>query len=390
MSDTHYIKGSDGKMNGSWSEAGKNNIPSASPEPVLPSEVKGSAENQTAIKVLPGAGNLYGKGARMKKQLLILRGLPASGKSTYAKELVAVAPSGTAVRLNNDDYVAMIYGGRAPYGNSAVREFLAKSRLEMLESFLASELINLIIIDNTNLANKTVSGYFELANRYGAEIVIDDRFLKVSVEECIARDANRENPVGEAVILEMATKIPKLHTWTPKEIANLTSSKSKKEDTLSPAKKKAQDLSFVVPYPNDDESLPETIIVDIDGTLALMDGRDPFDWSRVSEDRPNAPVVNYVKYHLAKGNSVIIMSGRKDNCRIDTQLWLDKHVGVGLPLYMRDAKDDRPDSRVKHELFYNHVAGKYRVNIVLDDRNQVVALWRAMGLRCWQVAEGDF
>lgn len=31
-----------------------------------------------------------------------------------------------------------------------------------------------------------------------------------------------------------------------------------------------------------------------------------------------------------------------------------------------------------------------RVEIVFDDRNSVVKMWRLLGLTCFQVAEGDF
>ncbi len=54
---------------------------------------------------------------------------------------------------------------------------------------------------------------------------------------------------------------------------------------------------------------------------------------------------------------------------------------------MRRDKDNRKDSLVKEELYLEHVAGNYEVAFVVDDRNQVVAMWRSLGLSCFQVAE---
>lgn len=59
-------------------------------------------------------------------------------------------------------------------------------------------------------------------------------------------------------------------------------------------------------------------------------------------------------------------------------------------LHMRPAGDRRRDSIVKAELFDRHVRDQYRVLVVLDDRKQVVEMWRSLGLTCLQVAEGDF
>ena len=57
---------------------------------------------------------------------------------------------------------------------------------------------------------------------------------------------------------------------------------------------------------------------------------------------------------------------------------------------MRRTKDFRKDAIVKTELFDAHIRGRYEVLFVLDDRNQVVEMWRVMGLPCLQVAAGDF
>lgn len=136
-------------------------------------------------------------------------------------------------------------------------------------------------------------------------------------------------------------------------------------------------------------------IVDIDGTVALKGDRNPFDWTRVGEDLPNIPVVCVVEALLEYGHHVIFMSGRMEQARKQTELWLCANIqGVYIPdgqqLFMRADDDYRPDSIVKRELFEEHVLGNYDIIGVIDDRDSVVREWRSMGLTCFQVAEGDF
>lgn len=136
---------------------------------------------------------------------------------------------------------------------------------------------------------------------------------------------------------------------------------------------------------------PKAVIFDIDGTLAEMRGRHPFEWDKVKEDSAKTNVVDLA--YLMSDNmdyELIVLSGRDGVCHHDTFHWLlDKHIPFDR-LFMRDAGDNRPDAQIKEEIFWRDVAPNYDVKLVVDDRDQMVARWRAMGLECWQVAEGDF
>lgn len=132
------------------------------------------------------------------------------------------------------------------------------------------------------------------------------------------------------------------------------------------------------------------VVVDIDGTVALMNGRSPYDYSKVSTDVPNDPVVRLVR-RLARDHQIVFMSGRKAVCYEDTISWLNQYVGVAYDgPYMRKHGDRRHDTIIKHELFTKHVEPRYNVEFVLEDRARVVQMWRESGLTCLQVAEGDF
>jgi len=131
---------------------------------------------------------------------------------------------------------------------------------------------------------------------------------------------------------------------------------------------------------------PTAIMVDIDGTLAHMDGRSPYDYSKVSEDLFDDVIADITR----KYKNVVVMSGRPEDCREDTENWLHKHAVRFNQLLMRTSGDNREDSIIKLELFKEHVEPKYQILFVLDDRNRVVKMWRDNGLKCLQVAEGDF
>ncbi|MDH2424781.1 hypothetical protein [Sphaerisporangium sp. TRM90804] len=133
-------------------------------------------------------------------------------------------------------------------------------------------------------------------------------------------------------------------------------------------------------------------LVDIDGTLALRGDRGPYDWDRVGEDLPNPPVVAVVQALLQAGHKVAYLSGRKEQCRYQTEVWLCANVGYWDDcegLWMRDDHDNRSDVQVKRGIYRKHFA-HLDVFGVLDDRAGVVAMWRSLGLTVLQVAEGDF
>lgn len=139
------------------------------------------------------------------KKILVLQGLPASGKSTYAKQLLSVLPAGSAVRINNDDLSLMMFGSAYAEGEY-VAQLLGKARVKLIEQAFAHH-AELVIVDNTNLSHKTVRGLQQLADKLGVGFEIDNSFLKVPLEVCLARNAEREVPVPESVIIKMSQQV---------------------------------------------------------------------------------------------------------------------------------------------------------------------------------------
>ena len=134
------------------------------------------------------------------------------------------------------------------------------------------------------------------------------------------------------------------------------------------------------------------IIVDVDGTLADMRGiRGPFEWDKVHLDKPHQDVIDLVKDLASlKKYKIIITTGRDGVCKEATRKWL-KDNGVSFDdFYIRKAGDFRKDNIIKSEIYMDHIRPMYDVKFVIDDRDQVVEMWRSLGLRVLQVAPGNF
>jgi hydroxymethylpyrimidine pyrophosphatase-like HAD family hydrolase len=144
-----------------------------------------------------------------------------------------------------------------------------------------------------------------------------------------------------------------------------------------------------------DKNLHHVFLCDIDGTIAEKGNRSPFSWNQVINDTPRENVVRLVNRLVNSGLEVIFFTGRDGNteCRKQTIEWIDTHliVSKNYKLFMRKENDNRKDSIVKKEMFDLYIKDKYYVEFVLDDRDQVVKMWRyELGLDCLQVNYGDF
>ncbi len=278
-------------------------------------------------------------------KILLLKGLPASGKSTYAKGL---ADNGW-IRVNKDELRSMLNNGKCNRVNEKL--VLAIRNNTIIEAINSNRSV---VVDDTNLAPVHRNVISDIAKKLGA--TFETKFFDAPVDECIKRDLAREKSVGRDVILKMYNRY------------------------LKPAP---------VVYEYDEDAKP-AIIVDIDGTLAHMVNRGPFEWSKVGEDELDYAIRELVIGYASSGTRIILMSGRDSICREETINWLKEHNVYFDDLYMRPEGDTRKDATVKQELFDEHIRGRYRIRFVLDDRDQVVQMWRANGLKCLQVAEGDF
>ena len=134
----------------------------------------------------------------------------------------------------------------------------------------------------------------------------------------------------------------------------------------------------------------KVILVDIDGTVAHRTDRDPFEYDKVLEDRPDNETIEVITALWRAGYKIIFISARDDSCFDDSYEWLRLHCPPFIKLYMRKTGDFRKDAVIKEEIYRDQIESFYDVFCVFDDRNQVVEMWREIGLKCFQPEYGDF
>lgn len=289
------------------------------------------------------------------KKVILLRGLPGSGKSTYAKQMQAENP-GMYKRINRDDMRAMLDDGEFGKSNE---KFVLKLRNHLIRTALENG--KHVIVDDLNLSAKNKSKIEQIVHDFNVEhqdnVQVEVREITTPLTTCLERDAKRKKPVGKRVIRD-------LHR---------------------------QFYAGNERYRTQDSNLPKAVLCDLDGTLCLLNGRSPYLAHDCDKDLVNQPIADLLKLKAQNGTSIVLFSGRLDTYKEQTLTWLAKHEIPYTLLKMRKADDNRKDAIVKKEFFDQYVEGKYFVEFVLDDRNQVVDLWRdELRLPCFQVYFGDF
>lgn len=290
-------------------------------------------------------------------KLTIMRGLPASGKSTRAKEIIEA--TGNTVRVNKDLLRTMLHFDKWTGYNESITRAMAYAIAK--ECLIGG--IN-VIIDDTNLNEGTLQGWKDLGKRMElTKVEVID--VDCSVEECLKRDNEREESVGENVIMGMAMSSGK--------------------------------------YPQPKKGI---VIFDLDGTLANVDHRrhyikqEPKDWksffAEIVNDTPRQEIVDMLMKYEGEGYEIFIVSGRPEGGRSNTdgreqtEAWLEKTFKGYKPykaLFMRRSDDKRPDTEVKKEI-YDKCFKNYPVHKVIDDRPSVIRMWKEQGLDVIDVGDG--
>ena len=151
-------------------------------------------------------------------------------------------------------------------------------------------------------------------------------------------------------------------------------------------------------------------LIDIDGTIADLSHRlhlisselHPADWTAFymacGDDKPIWEVITVARALHEAGHKLIMPTGRSEICRDITMAWLKKYRVPNDVVMMRQPEDHREDNVVKSEMLDGIlVSNMFRSAVVppeiggaFEDRQQVVDMYRARGVRVFQVAPGKF
>ena len=298
-----------------------------------------------------------------KKELEVILniGCPGSGKSTYTAEFLAKNPN--YVKVGRDDFRYMLrnQGFTEPKIEKMITDLVNNAILTALSNKLN------VIVDNTNLKISVINSIVALVHDYAN---VSYRVFDVPYKTLLERDNARERSVGEPVLKRM------WGDWVT----------LKDSFDFQPVPRNTK-VTHVVP--NFKSELPDCVIFDLDGTLALSYGRrDMFDWSKVDRDSLNEIVAEQVKFHKSKGRTIIILSGRDEVSKALTEEWLKFYDVEYDFIYMRPANNFEKDTVIKRRIYENEIKGKYNVLAWYDDRKQVVSLVNDLGLYCFDVGQG--
>ena len=302
------------------------------------------------------------------KKIILTRGIPGSGKSTWAKDWVAEDPE-HRIRLNWDDMRNML----GPYWVPS-RERINKDMLwNAINTAAYCTTPYDIVIDNMNLNPKGwkevedwINTYNESSHAVGinAQYVLEFKDFFTPVEECIRRDAKRPNPIGEKTIRDIWRRYR--HFIQTTAVENMVA-KSR------PATGK-----------------PRCVVIDMDSTMCFNLTKRPWYGEGAAEgmlnDIPNTGVVDIVKA-LQNTYPIIVATGRDTSQAGVTIEWLSKQGITPTASFFRTQGDCRKGVEIKRGQI-ELILKDYDIVAIFEDCEPIVQMYRDMGLTVLQPNKG--
>ena len=314
----------------------------------------------------------------MSNSIILTRGLPGSGKSYWADEYLKIVRN--AVKVERDELRQQLFKCYWT-GKQEDEELVTRLQETLVRGYLSHGMS--VVISDTHLPDRSVKKWLKLGHELGVSVVVED-FRDVPLGTCIFNNAGRGTDGGKYVdpdvIVDKYDRFIKGRDLT-KEVTYTPSTKAKIEPYVQP---------------DGSKYYRRAVIFDIDGTLAIMGDRSPYDGAKVYLDTVNRDVHHALVAMWDLGVKVIIVSGRDEEYREVTEKWLSNNGIEYEELYMRPTEpgNKREDSIIKYELFNQHIRLKgYQIVGVYDDRHRVLRMWRELGLTTFHVNgpdAGDF
>lgn len=287
-----------------------------------------------------------------EQRFIITIGIPASGKSKWANQYQSERQKyyGERWLISERDTLRSIhfcddYDLNTYKFSKTKEQQITQLQYDGIQSDL--DLGYNIIVADTNLNDKTRFKLERLALMNGIEP--EYKVFDTPLHVCIKRNLKRNHTVPESVLINMETR---LREYLEK------------------------------PVYKPQAGLQHCIIVDVDGTLADMQGiRGPFEWDKVHLDNPRENIIRLVqKWINGYKGKVFIFTGRDGSALDLTKMWLKNHNVTYDDIFIRPEGNNLNDTIIKEQMFADNIHGKYNVDFVIDDRAQVCKMWCSLGL----------
>ena len=292
-------------------------------------------------------------------KIILLQGAPCSGKATWAKQY---AEETAGVEIVNKDTLRVRYGkGKFTFEHEAEVE---ADEVSIVKNTISSG--KTIIIDDTNLNQKYLDLWNNVAKELGCEIEL--KTFYVPFEEAMKRSKARKAAGGLYISRDVMMGFYK--RYFPDRLKDEFTDHRVIKD----------------PQP----ALNPAVICDLDATLALHQGREPFDWDKVQTDLIDPRLRDVLKKYVVSGVTILFVSGRPEKSRLATTAWLDEHLGCDYQLFLRRDDDFSHGDDQKREVYRTNIKDKYNVLCVFEDSNKCVNMYRKEGLLVCQVENNDY
>lgn len=291
-------------------------------------------------------------------KIIVLQGCPCSGKSTYAQN---VKDENTVV-VNLDTIRMELSGGKFSFEHE-------KEALEIEEQMVRTAIENGkdAMIDATNLNPNKIVTWKALATEL--DCPIEFKMFYIPFAEAMKRSKARRDAGGLYINKNVMRSF--YQRYFPEQY-----------------KQELTDQR-VIREPNG--ALPNCVICDLDATLALHQGREPFDWSLIETDKIDTRLRYLLNCFMADGIPVMFVTGRNNSARKATLEWLEKNlIFKEWKLFTRDDRDFSHGDDYKEKVYHENIEGKYNVLCVFEDSNKCVKRWRELGLLTCQVENNDY
>jgi len=304
----------------------------------------------------------------MNKVINILVGPPGSGKSTFAKNCMETG----FVRISQDDQ-----------GRDGHRKAFESAIQEGRD----------IVVDRMNFDKNQRAPYINAAKNagYSVAITVFHEPRAVCYDRIMAREDHPTINGGYGVAQTLQLK---------NQQAN-----SALDTFFTRYQKPTKDESEFIVNIGWEQSSGSALIVDIDGTIADIEHRRHHldrslgkpNWRKFFDemynDKPNTWCVELINAFMIVGQrDLVFASGRPDSYREITEEWLSSVMdGPNWNnLFMRHRNDSRQDNIVKEIILEFELKTRYKNLLFVDDRQQVVDMYRSHGYTVLQCDKGDF